>query len=459
MSGIKVSELNKYLKKYIAMDYLLTNVEVCGELSNVNYHSSGNIYLTLKDESAKINCIIYPSESRDLKFSLKNGDNVNAKGSVSIFERDGSIIFYIKEIELDGIGNLYEKYLYLKDTLMKEGLFNEEHKKKIPFYPRKVGVITSKTGAAIMDIINVLKRRNSSIDIILYPSLVQGADAPQNLINGLKYFKKNPCDVIIIGRGGGSFEELFAFNDENLAREIYNMEIPIISAVGHEVDYSISDFVADLRAPTPSAAAEMVSMKREDLNNSLNLNFNKLNLLIEKKIEESYKELNIYKNRLEYDFFNLVKDKKNKLIYLAKLLDYNYPKISHRKNDLKFSLNNLNINFSRVLKIEKFRLKRFELTLNNKKLDEIISSRKNLLQNLRYRFKQIQISRLNYHKSNLFRLKSSLKNPNFPQGIYIKKDGNLLLSAKNIDINDDIDIYLNDGILKGRIIDKEVRNV
>lgn len=265
MKAIKVSELNKYIKKYIAMDYLLNDLLVQGEISSLKKHSNGNIYLTLKDEKASIDAIIYSKDAREIKFDINEGDKVEAKASLSIYEKNARLSLYIRDIRLQGLGELYEKFLYLKDSLDKEGLFSRDHKKQIPFYPRSIGLITSPTGAAVKDFLSILKRRNDSIDVNLYPVNVQGVNAKDDILKALEYFSNNPEDVVVLTRGGGSLEDLFVFNDEELARTIYNFKTPIISAIGHEVDYVISDFVSDLRAPTPSAAAELVSMSKDDL--------------------------------------------------------------------------------------------------------------------------------------------------------------------------------------------------
>lgn len=261
-----VSEVSNYLKKIIDNDFILMNLSVKGEISNLKYHSSGHIYFSLKDEGSKINAIMFRDDKSSLNFKLEEGMSVIVKGRVSIYPASGSLQLYVKSVEQEGEGNLFIKFERLKERLNKEGYFNEEHKKPIPIFPKRIGIITSETGAAVRDIINVSRRRNSLVDLILYPAQVQGKNAYKTLIDGIRYFDENKSvDVIILGRGGGSIEELWNFNEEDLAKEIFKCEIPIISAVGHETDFTISDFVSDLRAATPSQAAEIAVPLEEDL--------------------------------------------------------------------------------------------------------------------------------------------------------------------------------------------------
>lgn len=255
---ISVSELNGYIKKIFENDRALTALSVRGEISNLVHHKSGHLYFSLKDADGQIRAVMFRSSAVRLKFNLENGMRVVVRGSVSIYTKDGSYQIYVNSAEPDGIGGLYLAYEQLKARLEAEGLFDEYHKKLIPEFATRIGIITSPTGAAVRDIINVSKRRFPGVKLYLYPSLVQGNGAEDNLIKALDYFEKSKLvDVIIIGRGGGSIEDLWAFNSESLARKIYEIKTPIISAVGHETDFTICDFVADLRAPTPSAAAEL----------------------------------------------------------------------------------------------------------------------------------------------------------------------------------------------------------
>ena len=257
-NALTVSELNGYIKRIFDSDRTLSAVTVKGEISNFVNHKSGHLYFSLKDSDGQIRAVMFRSSAQRLKFLPENGMKVVVHGSVTVYQRDGSYQLYASTMEPDGIGALYLAYEQLKERLSEEGLFDDIYKKEIPAFPEKIGVITSPTGAAVRDIINVIGRRYPLSKIYLYPSLVQGDGAEDNLICALDYFEKSKLvDVIIIGRGGGSIEDLWAFNSERLARKIFSVSIPVISAVGHETDFTICDFVSDLRAPTPSAAAEL----------------------------------------------------------------------------------------------------------------------------------------------------------------------------------------------------------
>lgn len=264
--ALTVTELNAFIKRLLDTNKTLSAVSVTGEISNLKDHGSGHLYFSLKDSGAQIKAVMFRSSRARLKFALEDGMRVTAHGTVSVYEQTGTVQIYVNSMEPDGIGALYLAYEQLKEKLYREGLFDDLHKKLLPVYPRRIGVITSPSGAAVRDIINVTKRRYPLADIYLYPSLVQGDGAEANLISGLEYFESSRLvDVIIIGRGGGSIEDLWAFNSERLARKIYEAQIPIISAVGHETDFTICDFVSDMRAPTPSAAAEIAVPDARDL--------------------------------------------------------------------------------------------------------------------------------------------------------------------------------------------------
>lgn len=253
-----VSQINMYIKNMFANDYLLRNVQVKGEISNVKYHSSGHIYFTLKEEGSALNGVMFRSaRTEGLDFTLENGQSVVITGSIAVYERDGRYQVYAKKIVLDGRGNLYEAYELLKQKLYEEGLFEFEHKKEIPRFPKKVGIVTARTGAAIQDILNIAKRRNPYVQLYLYPAQVQGEGAAKTIVKGIETLDRMGMDTIIIGRGGGSIEDLWAFNEESVARAIYHAKTPIISGTGHEIDNTIADYAADLRAPTPSAACEL----------------------------------------------------------------------------------------------------------------------------------------------------------------------------------------------------------
>ncbi|MBQ2932182.1 MAG: exodeoxyribonuclease VII large subunit [Clostridia bacterium] len=253
-----VGQLNLFIKDIFGQIPILNNIKIKGEISNFKHHSSGHMYMSLKDDTGVIRAVMFKNSAMSLKFRPENGMQVIAAGRVSVYERDGQYQLYINEMEQDGKGNLYEQFEKLKKQLEKEGLFDSAKKKLVPQYPKKIGVITAATGAAVRDIINILSRRYKAADVCLYPVLVQGDGAAESIKTAIEYFNESSsCDVIIVGRGGGSVEDLWAFNEEVVARAIFASRIPIISAVGHETDFTIADFVADLRAPTPSAAAEL----------------------------------------------------------------------------------------------------------------------------------------------------------------------------------------------------------
>ena len=252
-----VGQVNRYVKNMFTQDFFLQKVYVKGEVSNCKYHTSGHIYFSLKDETGTISCVMFAGQRRGLGFSMKDGDKVVVGGTVDVYERDGRYQLYAKEITLEGAGDLYERFLALKQELEEMGMFAQEYKQPIPPFVRKLGVVTAPTGAAVQDIRNVSLRRNPYLQIILYPALVQGEGAAESVAKGIRMLDEAGVDVIIAGRGGGSIEDLWAFNEEVVARAIFECRTPVISAVGHETDFTIADFVADLRAPTPSAAAEL----------------------------------------------------------------------------------------------------------------------------------------------------------------------------------------------------------
>ena len=265
-NAISVTELNKYIKDKFEEDEMLNNILVKGEISNFKHHYTGHMYFTLKDENSLIKCVMFKTYTPNLNFIPKDGMQVKVLGTVSVFERDGVYQIYCKAMQQDGLGDLYRIYTELKEKLSKEGLFDDKYKKPIPYMPKCIGVLTSNTGSVIRDIINVSARRNPNVYIKLFPVPVQGQGAAKKIAEAIKIMNENRlCDVIILARGGGSLEDLWPFNEEIVARAIFDSKIPIVSAVGHETDFTISDFVADLRAPTPSAAAELVIPNVKDI--------------------------------------------------------------------------------------------------------------------------------------------------------------------------------------------------
>lgn len=306
-----VTEINSYIKHIVENDILLSHVHVKGEISNYKLHTSGHMYFTLKDSDSRIKCVMFRGSMSKLKFRPEEGMAVIVRGYFSIYERDGQYQFYAEDMAPEGTGSLYKAYEQLKTKLADAGWFDNNRKKKIPFLPRTVGVVTSPTGAAVRDIISIIRRRCPCVDILLYPVLVQGENAEQEIARAIGYFnEKQNADVLIVGRGGGSIEELWAFNELAVAQAIYDSRIPIISAVGHETDYTIADFVADLRAATPSAAAELVVPDKQSLENRISqnrylLNASMGNLINDRKIRvEKISKDNVFRH-LERKILNL----------------------------------------------------------------------------------------------------------------------------------------------------------
>ena len=258
MAGVyTVSQVNAYIKNMFVQDYALSRISIKGEVSNVKYHTSGHIYFTLKDGKGALSAVMFASQRMGLSFPLKEGQQVVATGSVDVYERDGKYQLYAREIRLDGMGALFIEFVRLRNELQEMGMFSEEYKQPIPRYAKTVGIVTAPTGAAVRDIMNISQRRNPYVQLILYPALVQGKGAKESIVKGIRTLDAMGLDVLIVGRGGGSIEDLWAFNEEEVAQAIFECATPVISAVGHETDVTIADYVADLRAPTPSAAAEL----------------------------------------------------------------------------------------------------------------------------------------------------------------------------------------------------------
>lgn len=396
---ITVSELNSYVKKKIDGDEFLNNVYVKGEISNCKLHYTGHIYFTLKDEKSLIKCVMFKSYTPHLTFIPKDGMKVMVFGSVSVFERDGVYQIYAKAMKEDGIGTLYEAYEKLKAKLEAEGLFDSSHKKPIPQFPNKIGVLTASTGAVIRDIINVSTRRNPNVHITLLPVPVQGPTAAEAIVKGIKKMNDEKiADVIILGRGGGSLEDLWPFNEEIVARAIYDSEIPIISAVGHETDFSISDFVADLRAPTPSAAAELAVPNIDDVKYTISQIENRYKILLKKKIE--LKKLQFEKCMQSKGF----KDPLNRVNEKRMLID----------NDVK--------NLCNLIKIK---MSNFEtlLTKNITKIDGL---------------SPLKIMSRGY--------------------LISEKDGKIVKSVKSLNQNDDIQLQYFDGVAKATINDVKLKS-
>lgn len=295
-----VGWVNQYIKNMFAQDYLLHRIMVKGEVSNCKYHSSGHIYFTLKDDKGAMSAVMFAGNRRGLQFAMKDGDKVVVTGSVEVYERDGKYQIYAREIALDGEGDLYLRFEALKKELQEMGMFDAMYKKPIPKYAKRVGVVTARTGAAIQDIRNISARRNPYVQMILYPAQVQGEGAALSIVNGIRALEQMGVDTIIVGRGGGSIEDLWAFNEEIVARAIFDCSVPIISAVGHETDWTIADFVADMRAPTPSAAAELAVYELSLVTDTLEEYKIRLQKGLERQVRHQRQRLANYETKLYY---------------------------------------------------------------------------------------------------------------------------------------------------------------
>ena len=295
-----VGQVNNYIKNMFAQDFMLHHISIKGEVSNCKYHSSGHIYFTIKDAQGAMSAIMFSGNRKGLTFQMKEGDKVIVTGSVEVYERDGKYQIYARQIELDGAGNLYLQFEALKRELEEMGMFAGEYKQAIPKYARTIGIVTAPTGAAVQDIRNIATRRNPYVQLVLYPALVQGEGAAPSIVNGIHALEHLGVDVIIVGRGGGSIEDLWAFNEEIVARAIFECQVPIISAVGHETDTTIADYVADLRAPTPSAAAELAVYDYRTTMWELENRKRHMQMILARKVEFARERLSHYETRLRY---------------------------------------------------------------------------------------------------------------------------------------------------------------
>lgn len=396
LKPFKVSEINQYIKRIVMGDPILYDIAIEGEVSNFKYHYNGNMYFTLKDEKSKIRCVYFNNNEENQLFIPEDGMNIIVRGYISIYERDGTYQLYIKDMRKKGYGELYEAFEKLKKKLEKEGMFDTKFKKELTYLPKKIGVATSSTGAAIKDIISVIKRRMPSVDIVLFPVLVQGDKSPDDLCSAIKYFnKRDDIDLIIIGRGGGSIEELWAFNEEKVARAIFNSKLPIISAVGHETDFTIADFVADMRAPTPSVAGELAVPKIDELNYRLKSNMMKLTTVINSIISMKRKDIESLNNRLMFHS----------------------------------PINTLNENRQRLDKTVRELIKAIERNIGERKKE------------------------LDFFGEKLNSL-SPLAVLNRGYSIVTTDNGHIIKSIKEINIDDDLNLKLSDGSVKIKIIEK-----
>ncbi len=341
---LSVSQLNLFVKDILGQIPLLNNIKIKGEISNFKHHSSGHMYMSLKDPGGVLKAVMFKTNNMALTFKPENGMQVVAQGRISVYERDGQYQLYITSMEQDGKGNLYEQFEKLKAKLNAEGLFDQSNKKPIPRFPRRIGVITAPTGAAVRDIINILSRRYTAADICLFPALVQGTGAAESISRAIEYFNNSDsADVLIVGRGGGSIEDLWAFNEEAVARAIYMSKIPVISAVGHETDFTIADFVADLRAPTPSAAAELSVPSEDELLEKLQSTKLRLQSNAKKLLANYRLHLLMYaENRALRDGTSLIYDKQIYLDQLSKSFENSVANIlSKKQQELEISASKL----------------------------------------------------------------------------------------------------------------------
>ena len=399
---LSVSEINQYIKKTFDVEPILNNVVVEGEISNYTLHSSGHSYFTLKDENSKLSCVLFKRDYDNIGTRFENGQKIQAVGKISVYERDGRYQLYVRDVKLSGLGDLYVKFERLKEILKLEGLFEVKYKKAIPEFPKKIGVITSPTGAAIRDIINVITRRSSSTDILVLPVRVQGDLSKLEIARAIELANtRDDIDLIILGRGGGSIEELWAFNEEIVARSIFDSKIPVISAVGHETDYTISDFVSDLRAPTPSAAAEL-AVKNEKL--------------LKDELEGIYKRMLSSELKMLLSYRQTIDS-----IAVDKLSGKFISKLNSKSEDLDYFYNSLNKSI------------RHKLDINSKELSSI-GSMLNAVNPLNIMDKGFAL-------------------------VYNKED-EIIKTVENVDINEEINIRIKDGSLKCTVdnISKEDKN-
>lgn len=323
-----VSKINAYIKNMFRQDYVLSRVSVKGEISNCKYHTSGHIYFTLKDEGGTLSAIMFATQAKSLSFHLSDGMQVIVSGRIEVYERDGKYQLYANSIVQDGIGDLYKKFEELKKQFQDMGYFESEYKRPIPYFSKKIGIVTASTGAAIHDIMNISYRRNPYVSLVLYPALVQGEGAASSIVSGIEKLDTMGMDVIIVGRGGGSIEDLWAFNEECVAEAIFNAKTPIISAVGHETDFTIADFVADLRAPTPSAAAELAVADIHQIENRIAGYEELVNKAFMKFISQKRAVIDNYSMRLKYlNPASRINEKRITLDRLKERLDDNMSKL------------------------------------------------------------------------------------------------------------------------------------
>ena len=413
---ITIGALNKYLKNLFDGDNNLQEVYLKAEISNFKAHTRGHLYFTLKDETSRINAVMFSYNVSKLKFKPIDGMKVLVKGKISVYEATGSYQIYVEEMEQDGLGNLYIEFEKLKKKLASEGLFDQDKKKKIPKVPRKIGIVTASTGAAIKDILTTIKRRFPVCETILFPSLVQGADAARDIVKNIEIANTYDIDTLIVGRGGGSIEDLWPFNEEIVARAIYESKVPVISAVGHEIDFTIADFVADLRAPTPTAAAELAVP-----------NIDTINTYLENVINRSTISMN-----------NYIDSKKQVLSSLVSSYVLKKPTAMYeiKEQNLDFLMDNLNKEIKKVL------------DNNRVRLSKILGSYVLTNPDIMYKFKMQNLEHI-INKLDVLNPMNTLK-----RGYSIvKKDNKVISNINNVSIDDMINISVKDGIINAKVVE------
>lgn len=441
MLNFKVSELINYIKEITNKDFILNQLYVEGEISNLNKHSNGNAYFTVKDDYCRLSCIIYNYKSLDNIDSLEDGNQVRLMGKISLVEAESTLRLVANEVESIGLGNIYERFEKTKKELEEMGYFSADHKKAIPKFSKKIGVISSSDGAAIKDIISVTKRRNPYVSIVLFPAAVQGPYSASSLIKGLDYFSASDVDLVIIGRGGGAYEDLDSFNSKDLALKIFDFEKPIISAVGHEIDFVISDFVADMRAPTPSAAAELAVFNHYEAIKEIENNLSTIFKALENKF---YKENTLLKTL----------DTRLKLISVDKI-------INNKARDNLALINNTKNIVDNKIKFKESNLSLLYKKINKDKLLKLISDNENNILRLKEKsFKNIDYKYLDMERRLLI-LKSRLDKLDIKamqkQGysVVLNSKFDLVRNINDVDIEEVINILLENGEIKVKVLEKK----
>ncbi|MBM7693251.1 exodeoxyribonuclease VII large subunit [Peribacillus deserti] len=443
---LTIHALTKYIKRKFDADPHLQNMFIKGEISNLKQHSSGHMYFTLKDEKARILAVMFQTYSSGMKFSPENGMHVLIKGDITVYEPSGQYQIYVKEMAPDGIGELYLAYEQLKTKLEQEGLFLNKYKKAIPVYPKTVGVITSPTGAAIRDIITTLRRRYPIANIMIYPALVQGTQAPQSVVRAIETANsRNEADVLIIGRGGGSIEELWAFNEEKVARAVFSSKIPIISAVGHETDFTISDFVADLRAPTPTGAAELAVPHINDI----------LERLLSRK------------NRMTRELQKRLSTEQSRLLNLEKSYAFRYPQrlYEQKLEQLDRTMDRFNKGFDKYFVRKKETVQRLSAALRKRDPEELLHAAHSKLELqsrlLKRMMEGIYKSKLQsfLHAASTLDARSPLKIMDKGYSLVYTDNDELIKNSGGIQPGDKILVRMKDGELSCLVEDKKERPI